>query len=96
MLKGDIGKLAEACGVSKTTIYRVAEKINLDIHPIHGRCDKTVDYISGTTLADEQKIWLDMAVKKIKTYRQDKKDQREVDREEERMFCVMKKTGIWA
>lgn len=43
MLKGDIGLLAENVGVSKTTIYRIAEKIGLDLAPIHGRCDKTVD-----------------------------------------------------
>jgi hypothetical protein len=54
MLKGDIGKLAEACGVSKTTIYRIAEKIDLDLKPLRHRCDKTVDVFSGYTLSDEQ------------------------------------------
>lgn len=96
MLKGDIGLLAEKVGVSKTTIYRIAEKIKLNLAPIHGRCDKTVDYISGTTLADERDVWLDMAVEKIKAYRQTKRDQRELDREEQKMFRAMKKTRILA
>jgi len=76
MLKGDIGKLAENVGVSKSTIYRVAEKINLDLKPIHGRCDKTVDYISNTTLADERDMWLDMATEKILLYRKEKQERK--------------------
>jgi transcriptional antiterminator len=76
MLKGDIGKLAENVGVSKSTIYRVAEKINLDLKPVHGRCDKTVDYISGTTLSDEQDLWLDMATEKILKYREQKQERK--------------------
>ncbi len=96
MLKGDIGLLAKECGVSKTTIYRIAEKINLDLKPLSGRCRHTVDYLSGTVLSDEQKIWMDMAVAKIKAYRQAKHDQRELNREEEKMFRVMKKIGISA
>jgi hypothetical protein len=76
MLKGDIGLLAENCGVSKTTIYRIADKIGLDLAPIHGRCDKTVDYISGTTLADERDMWLDMATEKILKYRKERRERR--------------------
>ena len=76
MLKGDIGKLAENVGVSKSTIYRVAEKINLDLKPVHGRCDKTVDYISNTTLADERDMWLDMATEKILLYRKEKQERK--------------------
>ena len=76
MLKGDIGRLAENVGVSKSTIYRVAEKINLDLKPVHGRCDKTVDYISNTTLADERDMWLDMATEKILLYRKEKQERK--------------------
>lgn len=78
MLKGDIGLLAENCGVSKTTIYRIAEKIGLDLAPIHGRCDRTVDYISGTTLADERDMWLDMATEKILAYRKERRERRAI------------------
>ena len=76
MLKGDIGRLAENVGVSKSTIYRVAEKINLDLKPVHGRCDKTVDYITNTTLADERDMWLDMATEKILLYRKEKQERK--------------------
>ena len=76
MLKGDLGLLAKNCGVSKTIIYRIAEKINLDLKPIHGRCDKTVDYISGTTLHDEQNTWLEMATQKILDYRQQRRERK--------------------
>jgi hypothetical protein len=80
MLKGDIGLLAENCDVSKTTIYRIAEKIGLDLAPIHGRCDKTVDYISGNTLADEHDMWLDMATEKILKYRKEKRERRALNK----------------
>ena len=96
MLKGDIGLLAKECGVSKSTIYRVAEKIDLDLAPVNYRCSHTVDYISGKVLSDEQAAWMKMAIEKILAYRQEKRDRRELDREEERMFRVMKKTGILA
>jgi hypothetical protein len=43
MLKGDVSKLAVMCNCSKSTIYNVAEKLGIDLHPIHHRCDKTVD-----------------------------------------------------
>lgn len=76
MLKGDIGALTKNVGVSKTTIYRIAKKLNLDLAPIRGRCDKTVDYISGTTLQDELNIWLDMMIQKITTYRREKAERR--------------------
>ena len=82
MLKGDISKLAKNVGVSKTTIYRVADAIDLDLKPIHGRCDKTVDYISGTTLADEQDMWLDMATEKILKYRKEKQERRKLNKSE--------------
>lgn len=82
MLKGDITKLAKNVGVSKTTIYRVADAIGLDLKPIHGRCDKTVDYISGTTLADEQDMWLDMATAKILKYREEKRARRKLNKSE--------------
>ena len=74
MLKGDIGKLAEACGVSKSTIYRIAEKIDLDLKPLTHRCDKTVDAFSGYTLTDERDIWLQAAVRSIVTYREAKRN----------------------
>lgn len=74
MLKGDISKLATMCGCSKSTIYSVAEKLGIDLHPIHYRCDKTVDFVSGKTLADEQKEWLDDVVRDIIEYRSKKKE----------------------
>jgi hypothetical protein len=76
MLKGDIGRLAENVGVSKSTIYRVAEKINLDLRPTDRRCPQTMDYISGTFLADEQDMWLDMATEKILAYRKEKQERK--------------------
>ena len=76
MLKGDIGLLAKNVGVSKSTIYRIAEKINVDLKPIHGRCNKTVDYISNTTLADERDMWLDMMTEKILKYRKEKSERK--------------------
>lgn len=76
MLKGDIGKLAEACGVSKTTIYRIAEKIDLDLKPLRHRCDKTVDVFSGYTLSDEQRDWMKDAIADINAYRNAKRERR--------------------
>lgn len=73
MLKGDIGQLAKACGVSKTTIWRIAKKINLDLKPLHHRCDKTVDAFSGYTLSDEQRDWMKDAILDINTYRSAKR-----------------------
>lgn len=80
MLKGDLGLLAKNVGVSKTTIYRIAEIINLDLHPIRGRCNKTMDYISGMTLADERDMWLDMATEKIQAYRKEKRESRKLNK----------------
>lgn len=80
MLKGDLGLLAKNVGVSKTTIWRIAKKINLDLHPVQGRCDKTVDYISGTTLADEHDMWTDMATEKILAYRREKQERKAAHR----------------
>jgi len=42
MLKSEVGFLADKCGLSKATIYRVAEKLNLNLRPFYGRCDKTM------------------------------------------------------
>lgn len=79
MLKGDIGKLAQACGVSKSTIYRIAEKIDLDLKPVRHRCDKTVDVFSGYTLADEQGDWMRDAILDINAYRNAKRKKHEQD-----------------
>lgn len=76
MLKGDIGKLAQACGVSRSTIYRIAEKIDLDLKPVSHRCDKTVDAFSGYTLSDEQREWMDDAITDIRAYRAAKEKKR--------------------
>lgn len=76
MLKGDIGKLAKACGVSKTTIYRIAEKIDLDLKPLRHRCDKTVDVFSGYTLSDEQQDWMKDVVADINAYRNTKRERK--------------------
>lgn len=76
MLRGDVTKLASACGVSRTTIYRIAGKIDLDLKPIRNRCDKTVDAFSGYALADEQKEWLADAVQDINAYRNAKRKQK--------------------
>lgn len=76
MLKGDIGKLAEAWGVSKTTIYRIAEKIDLDLKPLRHRCDKTVDVFSGYTLSDEQQDWMKDAILDINAYRNAKRERK--------------------
>lgn len=78
MLKGDIGLLAKKCSLSKTTIYRIAEKINLDLKPIDSRCSHTVDFISGASLSDEQTLWLEMAVEKILAYRREQRDRRAI------------------
>lgn len=80
MLKGDIGKLAEACGVSKTTIYRIAEKIDLDLKPLRNRCDKTVDVFSGYTLSDEQKDWMKDAIADINAYRNVKRERKKKEK----------------
>ena len=82
MLKGDIGKLAEACGVSKTTIYRIAEKIDLDLKPLRHRCDKTVDVFSNYTLSDEQKDWMKDAVADINAYRNAKRERKAKQKQE--------------
>ena len=84
MLKGDIGKLAEACGVSKTTIYRIAEKIDLDLTPLRHRCDKTVDVFSGYTLCDEQEDWMKDAVAEINAYRNTKRERKAKQKQESR------------
>jgi len=76
MLKGDIGKLAKACGVSKTTIYRIAAKIDLDLKPCRHRCDKTVDVFSGYTLTDEREEWMRDAVLDINAYRNAKRERK--------------------
>jgi hypothetical protein len=83
MLKGDIGALAKNVGVSKTTIYRIAAKLGVDLAPVRGRCDKTVDYISGTTLQDERDIWLEKMTQKILTYRKEKAERRRLNSEGE-------------
>lgn len=80
MLKGDIGKLAEACGVSKTTIYRIAEKIDLDLKLLRHRCDKTVDVFSGYTLSDEQKDWMKDAIADINAYRNVKRERKKKEK----------------
>jgi len=69
MLKSEVGFLAKKCALSKTTIYRVAEKLNLNLRPFYGRCDKTVDFFSGETLDREHETWLELAVEKINSYR---------------------------
>jgi hypothetical protein len=74
MLKGDISKLAIMCGCSKSTIYNVADKLGIDLHPIRYRCDKTVDFVTGKTLADEQKEWLSDVAGDIIQYRSEKKE----------------------
>jgi transcriptional antiterminator len=88
MLKGDIGKLAEACGVSKTTIYRIAEKINLDLKPLRHRCDKTVDVFSGYTLTDEQKDWMKDAILDINAYRTVKRERKARQKAEDKPVQV--------
>jgi hypothetical protein len=85
MLRGDIVKLSEMCGCSKSTIYSVAEKLGIDLHPIHYRCDKTVDFVSGKTLADEQKEWLDNVAGNIIEYRKEKKERTRLKKSKEKM-----------
>lgn len=74
MLRGDVSKLAVMCNCSKSTIYNVADKLGIELHPIKHRCDKTVDFVSGKTLADEQKEWLDDVAGDIIKYRSEKKE----------------------
>lgn len=77
MLKSEVGYLAKRCSLSKTTIYRIAALINLDLRPFYGRCDKTIDCFSGETLDKEHGAWLDMAAEKINSYRRQKAKMRE-------------------
>jgi len=80
MLKSEVGYLAEKCNVSKTTIYRIAEMIELNLRPFYGRCDKTVDCFSGETLDGEHSTWLEVAAEKINSYRKQKAKLRESKR----------------
>lgn len=78
MLRGDVSKLAEKLNCSKTTIYNLSEKIGIDLHPIHGRCDKTVDILSGKTLQQEQEEWIYATVNLIERYKKERKIAKEL------------------
>lgn len=64
--------------VQKTTIYNLSKKIEIDLHPIHGRCDKTVDILSGKTLQQEQEEWIDATVNLIERYKKERKIAKEL------------------
>jgi hypothetical protein len=69
MLRGDVSILAGKLSVSKSTVYNLAEKIGIDLHPIHGRCKNTVDILSGKTLAQERDDWIERQVNLINEFK---------------------------
>lgn len=82
MLRGDVSKLAEILNCSKTTIYNLSGEIGIDLHPIYGRCNKTVDILSGKTLQQEQDEWINKTIELINKYREDKKQEKVMKRAE--------------
>lgn len=78
MLRGDISKLAAKLNCSKSTVYNLSEKAGINLCPVYGRCNKTVDILSGKTLEQEQGEWLDSTVKSIMDYREAKKQAKEL------------------
>lgn len=66
MKKGDITKLAEEIGVSKSTIYRRAKKflIDLSVKTI-SRDENTTDMFTGLSPADEYKNWFNQTKGKL-------------------------------
>lgn len=82
MLRGDVSKLASILNCSKTTIYNLSEKIGIDLHPVYGRCNKTVDILSGKTLEQEQNDWISATVDTIKKYKESKAEAKRLKNEE--------------
>jgi len=72
MLRGDITSLAFKMNCSKTTIYNLCDKAAIDLKPIYGRCNKTVDILSGLTLEQERNNWLDDTVKKLVEFKENR------------------------
>ena len=72
MLRGDITVLAKRINCSKTTIYNLCDKAQIDLKPIYGRCNKTVDILSGKTLDQERNEWLDLTIGKINAFKENR------------------------
>ncbi len=65
MLRNDVKRICEITGLSKTTVYRRAERAGLDLTPIKGRDASTPDMFTGKTVMQEHEEWLKHAVTKI-------------------------------
>jgi hypothetical protein len=69
MLRGDIATLADKLHCSKTTVYNLSEKAGVNLHPVYGRRNKTVDILSGKTLEQERDDWIEQAINLITEFK---------------------------
>lgn len=87
MLRGDVSILASKLSVSKSTVYNLAEKIGIDLHPIYGRCNNTVDILSGKTLSQECDDWLEKQVNLINEFKDNRAKEKAAKNNQESDLC---------